>query len=236
MFAHTAASDTISDLLFSFLLRYDARGNYVPEFGAPSAELENGGISSATARRIVAARPARRALGGRRAADRRRLRSSPGAPLRNRQTTLKRDRLGRRSIRSTCPTRIPIVIRLKRPNIAVLGILAMGGAAYPPLPAHLLAKLPEPQRRCVQRAAAFERTVPAQSNGITVRRSIFVPNPRYCRGPPKLKEVVWKIVPDAEHALQRARHPRDRRVSTTSPKRGSPRLAELRRDPSRSDA
>ncbi len=40
MFAHTAASDTISGLLFSFFLRYDARGNYVPDLATQVPTLE----------------------------------------------------------------------------------------------------------------------------------------------------------------------------------------------------
>jgi peptide/nickel transport system substrate-binding protein len=45
MYAHTAASDAIVGLLFSFILRYDAEGNYIPDLATQVPTLRNGGIS-----------------------------------------------------------------------------------------------------------------------------------------------------------------------------------------------
>jgi peptide/nickel transport system substrate-binding protein len=193
MFAHTAASDTISGLLFSFLLRYDARGNYVPDLATQVPSLSNGGIAPDGRRIVVHVR--------------RGVVWADGAPLTaadwiftyravtNSANNVK-TRYGWDAIDSVyAPDPYTIVIRLKRPNVAVLGILAMGGAAYPPLPAHLLAKLPN------LNAAAFNER-PLSSGPYLLKEwnhgssLVFVPNPRYFRGAPKLKEVVWKIVPD----------------------------------------
>jgi peptide/nickel transport system substrate-binding protein len=193
MFGHTAATDTVSGFLFSFLLRYDARGNYIPDLATKLPTLQNGGIS-ADGRRIT--------VHLRRGAV-----WADGAPLTasdwlftyhavmNPANNVK-TRYGWDAIASaTAPDPYTIVIRLKRPNVAVLGILAFGGAAYPPMPAHLLAKLPS------LNSASFNDH-PLSSGPYLLKEWIhgsslvFVPNPRYFRGVPKLKEVIWKVVPD----------------------------------------
>jgi peptide/nickel transport system substrate-binding protein len=193
MFAHTAASDTIAGLLYSFVLRYDARGEYIPDLATQVPSLRNGGISPDGRRIVVHLR--RDAVW------------ADGAPLTaqdwlftyhavNNPANNIKTRYGWDAIASaSAPDAYTIVIRLKRPSVAVLGILAMGGAAYPPLPAHLLAKLPD-----INAATFNERPL---SSGPYVLKAwnhgsslVFEPNARYFRGPPKLKEVIWKIVPD----------------------------------------
>lgn len=193
MFAHTAASDTIAGLLFSFLLRYDSKGNYVPDLATQVPTLYNGGIAADGKRIVVHLR--------------RGVVWADGAPLTaadwiftyravtNPANNVK-TRYGWDAIASaSAPDPYTIVIRLKRPNVAVLGILAMGGAGYPPMPAHLLAKLPN------LNAAAFNDR-PLSSGPYLLKEwshgsaLVFVPNPRYFRGAPKLKELVWKVVPD----------------------------------------
>ncbi|MGC1760645.1 MAG: peptide ABC transporter substrate-binding protein [Candidatus Cybelea sp.] len=193
MFAHTAAADTISGLLFSFILRVDARGNYIADLAEQVPTLHNHGISRDGKRIVVHLR--------------RGIVWSDGAPLTaedwlftyhavmNPANNVK-TRYGWDAIASaSAPDPYTIVIRLKRPNVAVLGILGMGGAAYPPMPAHLLAKL-----RSLNAAAFNERPV---SSGPYLLQEwnhgsqlVFVPNPHYFRGPPKLKEVIWRVVPD----------------------------------------
>lgn len=193
MFAHTAASDTIAGLLFSFILRYDARGNYIPDLATQVPTIQNGGISRDGRRIVVHLR--------------RDARWSDGAPLTaadwlftyhsvmNPANNVK-TRYGWDAIASaSAPDPHTIVIRLARPNVAALDILGFGGAAYPPMPAHLLGKLPN------LNAAAFNDR-PISSGPYLLREwnhgssLVFVPNPRYFRGAPKLKQVVWRIVPD----------------------------------------
>jgi peptide/nickel transport system substrate-binding protein len=193
MFAHTAATDTIAGLLFSFVLRYDARGNYIPDLATQVPTLENGGISQDGKRIVVHLR--------------RGVFWADGVPLTsadwlftyhavNNPANNVKTRYGWDAIESaSAPDPYTIVIRLKRPNVAVLGILGMGGAAYPPMPAHLLAKLPD------LNAAAFNEH-PLSSGPYVLKEwnhgssLVFVPNQRYFRGAPKLKEVIWKVVPD----------------------------------------
>ncbi len=198
MFAHTAAADTISGLLFSFILRYDARGNYVPDLATQVPTIQNGGISPDGTRITVHLRH------GAVWAD--------GAPLTSADWLFTyravmnpannvKTRYGWDAIASaSAPDPYTIVIRLRRPNVAVLGNLAMGGAGYPPMPAHLLARLPN------LNAAEFNGR-PLSSGPYLLKAwnrgssLVFVPNPRYFRGAPKLKEVIWKVIPDVNTLL-----------------------------------
>jgi peptide/nickel transport system substrate-binding protein len=193
MFGHTAATDAISALLFSFVLRYDANGNYIPDLATQVPSLRNGGISADGKRIVVHLR--------------RGVVWSDGAPLtsadwlftyravNNPANNVKTHYGWDQIAAASAPDPYTIVIRLKRPSVAVLGILAMGGAGYPPMPFHLLGKLHD-----INAAAFNER--PLSSGPYLLQRwnhgssLVFVPNPRYFRGAPKLKEVIWKVVPD----------------------------------------
>ena len=53
MYSHTAAADTIAGLLFSFVLRYDAAGQYIPDLATEVPTLRNGGISPDGKRIVV---------------------------------------------------------------------------------------------------------------------------------------------------------------------------------------
>jgi peptide/nickel transport system substrate-binding protein len=193
MFAHTAATDTIAGLLFSFVLRYDARGNYIPDLATQVPTLRNGGISPDGRRIVVHLRH------GIVWADGAALTANDWLftyhavmnPANNVKTRYGWDAIASAS----APDPYTIVIRLERPNVAALGILAIGGAAYPPMPAHLLAKLP------TLNGAAFNER-PLSSGPYLLREwnhgssLVFVPNPHYFRGAPKLNEVIWKVIPD----------------------------------------
>ncbi|HEY2554926.1 MAG TPA: ABC transporter substrate-binding protein, partial [Candidatus Cybelea sp.] len=139
MYAHTAASDAISGLLYSFILRYDAQGDYVPDLATRVPTLRNGDISRDGRRIVVHLRKG--------------IVWADGAPLTAADwlLTYRLVRDPRTAVQSTygwdeiasasAPNPYTIVIRLRRPSVRVLGILAMGGAGYPPLPVHLLAKV-----------------------------------------------------------------------------------------------
>ncbi|HEV3195104.1 MAG TPA: ABC transporter substrate-binding protein [Candidatus Cybelea sp.] len=193
MYAHTWAADTVAGLLFSFLLRYDSHGNLIPDLAVAVPTLGNGGISGDGTRIVVHLRKG--------------VVWADGAPLTaadwlftyhavmNSANAVK-TRYGWDGIASaSAPDPHTIVIRLKRPNVAVLGILAIGGAAYPPMPSHLLAKLRDLNRAEFnqQPLSSGPYLLKAWNHGTSL---IFVPNPRYFRGPPKLKEIVWKVIPD----------------------------------------
>jgi peptide/nickel transport system substrate-binding protein len=193
MYGNNAATDSVAALLFSFILRFDEKGNYFPDLATAVPTPQNGGISKDGKTIVVHLRKG--------------LVWSDGAPLTaadwiftyrsvmNDANNVK-SRYGWDQIASAeAPDPLTIVIHLKRPTVQVLGILTMGGAAYPPLPAHLLAKYPN------LNTSEFN-SKPISSGPYLLKEwnhgssLVFIPNPRYFRGPPKLRQVVWKFVPD----------------------------------------
>ena len=193
MFAHNAAADTVSGLLFSFILRYDPDGNYVPDLATLVPTTRNGGISADNMTITVHLRKG--------------VVWADGAPLTaadwlftygavmNSQNNVK-TRYGWDAIASaSAPDPYTIVIKLKRPTVQALDILVMGGAGYPPMPAHLLAKLPNINTAEFNSKplSSGPYLLKAWNHGSSLE---FVPNPRYFRGAPKLKEVIWKVIPD----------------------------------------
>jgi len=198
MFAHSAASDETDALLFTHLFRFDANGNMIPDLALTVPTTRNGGIS-ADGRTIT--------LHLRHGAT-----WSDGAPLAaadwlftyhavlNPKNNTKMNYGWDAIASASAPDPYTLVIHLKKPNVAALGILAMGGDAYPPLPAHLLASLPD-----INRAPFNEHPI---SSGPYLLQTwnhgsslIFVPNPHYWRGAPKLKELIWTIIPDSNSLL-----------------------------------
>ncbi len=223
MYGHTIANEQIVGLLFSFILRYDPNGNYIPDLATEVPSLQNHGISSDGKTIVIHLR--------------RGVVWADGAPLTaadwiftyhavmNPQNNVK-TRFGWDAIASAnAPDPYTIVIHLKQPNVEALGILGMVGAAYPPMPAHLLAKLPN-----LNHAAFNENPL---SSGPYVLKSwnhgeslVFVPNPRYFRGAPRLKELVWKVLPDVNTLFnQLATHEID--VYPTIGASAIPRLSQI---------
>jgi peptide/nickel transport system substrate-binding protein len=202
MFGNNAATDEASVLLYSPLIAYDDNGNLVPDLATQVPSLANGGISKDERTITIHLRKG--------------VVWSDGTPLTaadwlftyhavfNPRNNVK-SRYGWDGIASaSAPNPYTIVIHLKKPSVAVLDVLTMGGTAYPPLPAHLLAKLPD-----INTAAINSRPV---SSGPYLLKSwqrgsqlVFVPNPRYWRGPPRLKELVWKIIPDTNTLMSELR-------------------------------
>ena len=198
MFAHSAATDEIDALLFTHLFRFDENGTMIPDLALTVPTTHNGGISPDG--RVITLHL------------RHGVTWSDGAPLTaadwlftyhavlNPHNNTKSN-YGWDSIASvSAPDPCTLIIHLKKPSVAVLGILGMGGDAYPPLPAHLLASLPD-----INRAPFNEHPISsgpyllqAWNHGSSL---IFVPNPHYWRGAPKLKELVWTLIPDSNSLL-----------------------------------
>lgn len=193
MFGHTSATDEVDGLIFAFLLRYDADGNYIPDLATQVPTTKNGGISADGKTIVVHLRPGAR--------------WSDGAPLTAKDWIFTyhavlnpanntKTRFGWDDIAgASAPNDTTIVIHLKRADASFLGTLAMGSSAYPPLPAHLLAALPN------LNTASFNNA-PISSGPYILQRwnhgssLTFVPNPYYFRGAPKLKQIVWRVIPD----------------------------------------
>lgn len=193
MFAHTDASDQVAGLIFASLLKYDDNGNFIPDLATEVPSYANGGLSKDGKTITIHLRQG--------------LRWSDGAPLTSKDWmfTYSAVRNPRNNIKglfgwddvasADAPNATTIVIHLKQTNSTILGLLAFGGDAYPPLPAHILAALPDINR------APFNGK-PISSGPFVLQQwnhgssLVFVPNPYYYRGPPHLKKILWKVIPN----------------------------------------
>lgn len=198
-YAHTAASDEVNNLIFAPLFRYDARGDFLPELATEVPTYANGGISK-DGKTIVLH-------------FRKNVEWADGAPLTahdlaftfalvmNDRTNVKLregwDDIAKLDVRGDDTA----VVYLRRPNADIIG-LCFSGTSYPPLPEHLLAKIPPAD---LQRSAYAND--PVGSGPFTLEKwnhgaSLeFVPNARYWRGRPKLDRFTWKVIPNTETLL-----------------------------------
>ena len=199
LFSHTTAADEVQTLLFSYLLRYDQHGNFIPDLATRVPTLANGDISKDGKRITIHFR--------------RGVMWSDGAPLtardwlftlsavRNPQNNIKSQYGWDEIASASAPNDQTLIIHLKVPDATFLGTLAMGGAAYPPLPAHALAKLPN------LNTADFNAH-PISSGPFLLKSwqhgsmLTFVPNPKYYRGMAHLKEIRWTVIPNSDSLFQ----------------------------------
>lgn len=194
LFAHTDATDQIAGLIYSALMRYDDNGNFIPDLATVVPTYANGGISKDGKTLTFHLRH--------------NARWSDGAPLTAKDWLFTyrsvmnpnnnaKTRYGWDEIASaTAPDPYTLIVRLKKVDGAILGMFAgAGGSAYPPLPEHLLGKLPD-----INKAAFNEH--PLASGPFALQQwnhgssLVFVPNQYYFRGKPKLQKIVWKIIPN----------------------------------------
>jgi len=197
LFSHNAAADEIETLLFAYVFRYDAHGNLIPEVAREVPTYANGGISRDNKTITLHLRPGLMWSDGA-PLDARDLRFTWRAAVDSRNNT--KIRIGWDDVAAMdVPDKTTLVVHMKRVNSAILSEIwgGGGGSAYPPLPEHLLGKLPN------LNSAAFNTTpissgpwlLATWNHGASLE---FVPNPRYWRGPPKLRALSWKIVPNPD--------------------------------------
>jgi peptide/nickel transport system substrate-binding protein len=198
MFGHSAATDEIDVLLFSHILRFDDNGNLFPDLALAVPTLQNGGISRDQRTITVHLRKG--------------VVWSDGAPLTaadwlftyhavlNPRNNTKTNYGWTEIASASAPDPYTLMIRLKRPSVAAFDVLTMGGSAYPPLPAHVLAKLPDINRAAFNQApiSSGPYILKTWNHGASL---VFVPNPHYWRGAPKLRELVWQVIPDSNSLL-----------------------------------
>jgi len=193
MFGHTDASNQVDGLILASLLKYDDNGNFIPDLATEVPSYANGGLSKDGKTITIHMRKG--------------LRWSDGAPLTSKDWmfTYSAVRNPRNNVKAlfgwdniasaNAPDAATIVIHLKQPNSTILGLFANDGAAYPPLPAHILASLPDINR------APFNGK-PISSGPFILQQwnhgssLVFVPNPNYYLGAPHLKKIVWKVIPN----------------------------------------
>jgi len=196
LLSHTTVAADIADLIFAPLFRYDARGELVPELAIRVPSVANGDISSDGRRITLHMRTGVRWADGA-PLDARDLRFTWRAVMNPRnQTTLQG--AWREITAIDLPNRYTAVIDLAHADATVLSLFVSGGdAAYPPLPAHLLAAEPDLNH------VAFN-ALPLASGPWQLQRWVhgselrFVANPRYWRGPPGIHDVRLVAIPNAE--------------------------------------
>jgi peptide/nickel transport system substrate-binding protein len=196
MFAHSDATDQVSNLIYEPLFRYDPNGDFVPAAATEVPTPQNGGISADGKTIVLHIRKG--------------MKWSDGAPYDGRDLVFTwhaamnpannvKLHNGWDDITSMTlsPDNLTATIKLKQVYSGLLGIFAFGGAAYPPLPAHVLEKLPDINH------AAFNAQ-PISSGPFVLKKwnhgsSLeFVANPNYWRGKPGLDAITYKIVPNAD--------------------------------------
>jgi len=95
------------------------------------------------------------------------------------------------------PDPYTVVVHLKKPYGGILGIFACGGAGYPPLPAHLLEKLPDLNHAAYNSKpiSSGPFVLTAWNHGSSLE---FAANPKYWRGKPGLERISYRVVPSAD--------------------------------------
>lgn len=201
LFSHSASSDVIAGLVYSYLLRYDRTGNYIPDLAIAVPSVGNGGISHDGTTIVVHLRNDARWADGRRltAADWLYTYRAVMNPRNNIKSRYGWDALAG----AVAPNPTTLVIHLKRPSASVLGILAIG-TGYPPLPEHALRGLADLNRAGVNDApiSSGPYVLKAWNRGTSLE---FGPNASYFRGAPQLQRLTYSIVPDVNTLLNQLR-------------------------------
>jgi len=202
LFAHDAAAQDVAALLFAPVFRYDARGELTPELATTIPTRANGGISADGKTIVLRWRPGVRWADGAPLTTRD-LCFTYRAVMNDRNNVASRDGWDRIAAMN-CADPLRAVVRLRAPLASILGIFAGGGSAYPPLPEHLLGRLPDLNR------APFN-AMPLASGPFRLRRwdrgatLAFDANDRYWRGAPRLRSLTWRVVPNVDTLVAQLR-------------------------------
>jgi peptide/nickel transport system substrate-binding protein len=195
LLANTQAANDIAYVVFEPIFRYDADGEFVPAAVTEVPTLRNGGISADGKTIVLHFRPGMHWSDGA-PYDARDLVFTWHAVMSPRNNT--RLQTGWDDIASMrLRDNDTVTITLKRISSSILGSFAVGGSGYPPLPAHLLATLPD-----INQAPFNSRPISsgpfvltAWNHGASLE---FAPNPFYWRGKPGLQRLSYVIVPNAD--------------------------------------
>jgi peptide/nickel transport system substrate-binding protein len=196
MFAHTDATDQIDALIFAPVFRYDEHGEFVPELATAVPTYENGGLSRDGKTITLHFRKDVTWSDGV-ALDARDFRFTWRAVMNPRNNV--KLRAGWDDVDAIdLPDRYTAVVRLRQPNVSFVGALGGGGgSAYPPLPEHLLGKLPDINTAAFNAApiSSGPWLLKKWNHGASLE---FAPNARYWRGAPGLAAVSYRIVPNPD--------------------------------------
>jgi peptide/nickel transport system substrate-binding protein len=194
LFANSDAAGQVANLIFAPIFGYDERGDFVPEMAREIPTQRNGGVSRDGRTIVLHLRHGMQWSDGA-PLDARDLRFTWLAVMNPRNNT--RLRSGWDDITAIdLPDRDTAVVHLREPYAAILGIFAIGGAGYPPLPAHLLAGAPDLNHAAFNEhpIASGPYVLTAWNHGSSLE---FAANPHYWRGTPAIAHVTYRIIPDA---------------------------------------
>ena len=210
MFGHTEATDIAGGLLFSYLLRYDDAGNYIPDLATAVPTLANGGIAADGKTIVLHLRKGARWSDGAPLTARDWLFTYAAVknPANNTKTAYGWDDIASAS----APDDATLIVHLKRPNAAMLGLFAMGGSAYPPLPAHLLARLPNINTAPFNRAPISSSPYVLKAWGPRQRPHVRT-QPVILSRPSEAARNRLESDSRRQHVVYPAANARDRRVS-----------------------
>ena len=195
LFSHTAIADDIAALTLAPLFRYDDLGAMIPELAVRVPTVSNGDMAANGLRVTFRLRP--------------RLRWSDGKPLTSRDLVFTwhavmnpanntKLRAGWENIRSiVTPDDHTAIVILRKPDATILTLFAGGGdAAYPPLPAHLLAHLPSLNQAAFNAApiSSGPWILGAWQHGSSLS---FTANKAYWRGAPQIQQIQFLVFPQA---------------------------------------
>lgn len=203
LFANTQAANDIAYAIFEPVFRYDPDGNFVPAAVTDVPSAENGGISRDGRTITLHFRPGMKWSDGA-PYDARDLIFTWHAVMNPRNNT--RLQVGWDDIAAMqlVGGNQTVRITLKHVNAGMLGAFAVGGAGFPPLPAHLLQSLPD-----LNQASFNARPISSGpfvlhewNHGSSLE---FEPNPYYWRGKPGLTHLTYRFIPNAETLLSQVR-------------------------------
>jgi peptide/nickel transport system substrate-binding protein len=202
LFANTQAANDVAYIIYEPCFRYDSNGNLIPAAVTEVPSLENGGIGRDGKTIVLHFRPGMRWSDGE-PYDARDLVFTWKAVMNPRNNTRLQtgwDDIASMELRGNDTA----VVRLKRVNASILGTFAVGGSGYPPLPAHLLAKLPNINTAPFNSApiSSGPYVLTAWNHGSSLE---FAPNPYYWRGKPGLAKLSYRIVPNSDTLLSQVR-------------------------------
>lgn len=204
LFSHTAATDEVANMLFAPVFRLDPHGELVPEMAREIPTYANGGISRDNKTITLRLRHGLQWADGA-PYDARDIRFTWRAVMNPKNNT--KLRLYWQNVTSMdLPDNDTVIIHLATANAgAIYGMFAgCGGAAYAPLPEHLLGKLPDlnkaPFNAMPLSSGPF--ILKAWNHGSSLE---LVANDKYWRGKPKLERISWKVVPNADTLLSELR-------------------------------
>ena len=202
LLANTQAANDIEYVVFEPCFRYDPDGNLVPAAVTQVPTLANGGISRDGKTIVLRFRHGMRWSDGA-PYDARDLAFTWRAvmdPKNNTRVTTGWDDITAIDL----PDPLTARVHLRTVNAGILGTFAVGGAGFPPLPAHALRGLDDLNHAAfnAKPISSGPFVLTAWNHGQSLE---FAPNPYYWRGAPGLRRLSYVFVPNAETLLAQTR-------------------------------